>query len=76
MGEALAEECIALEVDILLGPGVTMKRSPLCGRNFEYFSEDPFLAGEMAMGLINGVQSKGVVLPSSTLRRTIRNSSD
>ncbi len=60
MGEALAEECIALEVDILLGPGVNMKRSPLCGRNFEYFSEDPFLAGEMAMGLINGVQSKGV----------------
>jgi beta-glucosidase len=60
MGEALAEECIALEVDILLGPGVNMKRSPLCGRNFEYFSEDPFLAGEMAAGLINGVQSKGV----------------
>ena len=60
MGEALAEECIALEVDILLGPGVNMKRSPLCGRNFEYFSEDPFLAGEMAASLINGVQSKGV----------------
>ncbi len=60
MGEALAEECIALNVDVLLGPGVNMKRSPLGGRNFEYFSEDPFLAGEMAASFINGVQSKGV----------------
>ncbi len=60
LGEALAEECIALNVDVLLGPGVNMKRSPLGGRNFEYFSEDPFLAGEMAASLINGVQSKGV----------------
>ena len=60
MGLALAEECIALNVDVLLGPGVNMKRSPLGGRNFEYFSEDPFLAGEMAAGFINGVQSKGV----------------
>ncbi len=60
MGEALAEECIALNVDVLLGPGTNMKRSPLCGRNFEYFSEDPYLAGEMAASLINGMQSKGV----------------
>jgi beta-glucosidase len=60
MGEALAEECIALNVDVLLGPGVNMKRSPLGGRNFEYFSEDPYLAGEMAVSMINGVQSKGV----------------
>lgn len=60
MGEALAEEAIALQVDVLLGPGVNMKRSPLCGRNFEYFSEDPFLAGEMAVALINGLQSRGV----------------
>lgn len=60
MGEALAEECIALNVDVLLGPGVNMKRSPLGGRNFEYFSEDPYLAGEMAAHYINGVQSKGV----------------
>ena len=60
MGEALAEECIALNVDVILGPGVNMKRSPLGGRNFEYFSEDPYLAGEMAASLINGVQSKGV----------------
>src|SRR5690349_6259130 len=60
MGNALAEECIALNVDVLLGPGVNMKRSPLGGRNFEYFSEDPYLAGEMAASLINGIQSKGV----------------
>lgn len=60
MGQALAEECIALNVDVLLGPGVNMKRSPLGGRNFEYFSEDPFLAGEMAASFVNGVQSKGV----------------
>ena len=60
MGEALAEECIALNVDVLLGPGVNMKRSPLCGRNFEYFSEDPYLAGEMAASLIDGIQSRGV----------------
>ena len=60
MGKALAEECIALNVDMLLGPGTNMKRSPLGGRNFEYFSEDPFLAGEMAANFIDGVQSKGV----------------
>jgi beta-glucosidase len=60
MGIALAEECIALNVDVLLGPGVNMKRSPLGGRNFEYFSEDPYLAGEMAVSFINGIQSKGV----------------
>jgi beta-glucosidase len=60
MGLALAEECIALNVDVLLGPGVNVKRSPLGGRNFEYFSEDPYLAGEMAASFINGVQSKGV----------------
>lgn len=60
LGVALAEECIALNVDVLLGPGVNLKRSPLGGRNFEYFSEDPFLAGELAASFINGVQSKGV----------------
>lgn len=60
MGEALAEECIAQNVDVILGPGVNMKRSPLCGRNFEYFSEDPYLAGEIAAAFINGVQCKGV----------------
>src|SRR5215216_5651003 len=60
MGQALGEECIALNVDVLLGPGANMKRSPLGGRNFEYFSEDPYLAGEMAASLIDGVQSRGV----------------
>ena len=60
VGEALGEECIALNVDVLLGPGANMKRSPLGGRNFEYFSEDPYLAGELAANFINGVQSKGV----------------
>ena len=60
LGAAMAEEAIALNVDVLLGPGVNMKRSPLGGRNFEYFSEDPYLAGELAVGFINGVQSKGV----------------
>jgi len=60
LGQTLAAEAIALEVDLLLGPGVNMKRSPLCGRNFEYFAEDPYLAGELAVALINGIQSKGV----------------
>ena len=60
MGEALGEECLKEKVSVLLGPGINMKRSPLCGRNFEYFSEDPFLAGKMAAAFIKGVQSKGV----------------
>ena len=60
MGEALAVESQANDVQILLGPGVNMKRSPLGGRNFEYFSEDPILAGTIATGYINGVQSQGV----------------
>ena len=60
VGQALGEECLALNVDVLLGPGNNMKRTPLCGRNFEYFSEDPFLSGELAASLIDGIQSKGV----------------
>ncbi len=60
MGQVLAEECVALKVDVLLGPGANMKRTPLGGRNFEYFSEDPYLAGQMAASFIHGVQSKGV----------------
>ncbi len=60
MGVALGEEALALDVGVLLGPGVNMKRSPLGGRNFEYFSEDPFLAGELAVALIEGIQSQGV----------------
>lgn len=59
-GEALAEECLAEQVSVILGPGTNIKRSPVCGRNFEYFSEDPLLAGKMSAGFINGVQSKGI----------------
>jgi beta-glucosidase len=59
-GQALGEEAQALGVNVLLGPGVNIKRSPLGGRNFEYFSEDPFLAGELAAAYIQGVQSQGV----------------
>lgn len=60
VGEALGEECQAQGVQVLLGPGVNIKRSVLGGRNFEYFSEDPILAGEMGAAYINGVQSQGV----------------
>ncbi len=60
VGVALGQECQANDVQIILGPGVNMKRSPLCGRNFEYFSEDPVLAGNMAAAFIQGVQSQGV----------------
>lgn len=60
MGEALGRECQAEDVAVLLGPGANIKRSPLCGRNFEYFSEDPYLSSEMAAHHIMGVQSQGV----------------
>lgn len=60
VGEALGEECLKEGVSVLLGPGVNIKRSPLCGRNFEYFSEDPYLSSQMAKHHILGVQSKGV----------------
>ncbi|EOD38523.1 hypothetical protein EMIHUDRAFT_460458, partial [Emiliania huxleyi CCMP1516] len=60
VGEALGRECLALGVSVLLGPGVNIKRHPLCGRNFEYFSEDPLLAGEFAASFVKGVQSQGV----------------
>ena len=60
MGVALGKKCLKEQVGVLLGPGINMKRSPLCGRNFEYFSEDPILAGELAASFINGVQSMGV----------------
>lgn len=60
LGKALGEEANAQEVNILLGPGLNIKRSPLCGRNFEYFSEDPYLAGKMAAAYVQGIQSQGV----------------
>lgn len=59
-GETIADECVEYERDVLLAPGVNIKRTPLCGRNFEYFSEDPYLAGTMAAAYIEGVQSKGI----------------
>jgi len=60
VGKAIGEECQAEGVNILLGPGVNIKRTPLCGRNFEYYSEDPFLASNLAASFIKGVQSEGV----------------
>ena len=60
VGEALGEEAKGEGLSILLGPAINMKRSPVCGRNFEYYSEDPYLAGKLAASYIRGVQSKGV----------------
>ena len=78
LGAAIAEECRAEDVSVILGPGLNCKRSPLCGRNFEYFSEDPFLSGELASAYVNGVQSQGVgacvkhfALNNQELRRLI-----
>jgi beta-glucosidase len=60
LGATLGEEAMAEGVNVLLGPGLNIKRSPLCGRNFEYFSEDPYLAGKMAASYVRGIQSQGV----------------
>jgi beta-glucosidase len=60
IGSAIGEECRQESVAVVLGPGINIKRSPLCGRNFEYFSEDPLLSGELAAGFIDGVQSQGI----------------
>ncbi len=60
VGRCLGEEAVALQVSVLLGPGLNIKRSPLCGRNFEYFSEDPYLSGKMAAACIKGIQSQGI----------------
>ncbi len=59
-GEAMGDECLKEQVSVLLGPGTNIKRSPVCGRDFEYFSEDPYLAGKCSAAIIKGVQSKGV----------------
>lgn len=60
IGQAMGEEAAAQEVAVLLGPGLNTKRSPLCGRNFEYFSEDPYLSGKMAAAYVRGIQSEGI----------------
>lgn len=81
IGIALGEEAVAQDVHVVLGPGLNMKRSPLCGRNFEYFSEDPYLAGKMAAAYVKGIQSRGVyacpkhfAVNSQELRRMAMNS--
>ncbi|WEV75351.1 glycoside hydrolase family 3 C-terminal domain-containing protein [Bifidobacterium sp. ESL0800] len=81
MGEALGREAHDLDVNVLLGPGMNIKRNPLCGRNFEYYSEDPQVAGRMAAGLVKGIQSNGVAacpkhfaVNSQELRRQASNS--
>lgn len=81
MGEALGQEAHDLDVNVLLGPGMNIKRNPLCGRNFEYYSEDPIVAGRMTSGLIRGIQSNGVsacpkhfAVNSQELRRQASNS--
>ena len=61
LGQTLGDECVREDVSMLLGPGINMKRSPVCGRNFEYYSEDPYLAGKLAAAFVRGVQSRGVI---------------
>ena len=81
LGRALGEEAAANNVHVVLGPGLNVKRSPLCGRNFEYFSEDPYLAGKMAAAYVRGIQANGVAacpkhfaVNSQELRRMSMNS--
>lgn len=81
LGVALGEEAAVQDVNIVLGPGLNIKRSPLCGRNFEYFSEDPYHAGKMAAAYVKGIQSQGVyacpkhfAVNSQELRRMSMNS--
>lgn len=81
IGVALAEEAVTMDVNVVLGPGLNIKRNPLCGRNFEYFSEDPYHAGKMAAAYVRGIQSKGIsacpkhfAVNSQELRRMANNS--
>lgn len=81
IGDALGQEAMAQGVNVLLGPGLNIKRSPLCGRNFEYFSEDPYLAGKMAASYTRGIQANGVyscpkhfAVNSQEMRRMAMNS--
>ena len=81
VGRALGEETASYRVNVLLGPGLNVKRSPLCGRSFEYFSEDPYLSGKMAAGYVRGIQANGIsacpkhfAVNSQELRRMASNS--
>lgn len=82
MGETIGQECQAEDISTILGPAVNIKRSPLCGRNFEYYSEDPYAASEMSSAFIRGVQSKNVgtsvkhFLANNQEKRRMTNSSD